>query len=63
MKLIIIIMFDNYISLFHFKKQIWILYKEKKEKSLYISVMKFNSVNFLTKNYQTSYLIVQNVHA
>lgn len=51
-------MFDYYISLFYFKKQIWILYKEKKEKSLYISVMKFNSVNFLTKNYQTSYLIV-----
>lgn len=56
--IIIIIMFDYYISLFYFKKQIWVLYKEKKERSLYISVMKFNSVYLFTKNYQTSYLIV-----
>lgn len=51
-------MFDYYISLFYFKKQIWILYKEKNEKSLYISVTKFNSVYLVTKNYQTGYLIV-----
>lgn len=51
-------MFYYYISLFYFKKQIWVLYKEKKERSLYISVMKFNSVYLFTKNYQTSYLMV-----
>lgn len=42
-------MFYYYISLFYFKKQIWVLYKEKKERSLYISVMKFNSVYLFTK--------------
>lgn len=47
-KLIIIIMFDYYIPLF-LKKQISVLYKEKKERSLYISVMKFNSVYLFTK--------------
>lgn len=51
-------MFYYYISLFYFKKQIWVSYKEKKERSLYISVMKFNSVYLFTKNYETSYLIV-----
>lgn len=51
-------MFYYYISLFYFKKQIWVLYNEKKGRSLYISVMKFNSVYLFTKNYQTSYLIV-----
>lgn len=42
-------MFDYYISLFFLKKQISVLYKEKKERSLYISVMKFNSVYLFTK--------------
>lgn len=58
MKLIIIIMFDNYISLFYLRNKSGYYIKRKKEKSLYISVIKFNSVNFLTKNYQTSCLIV-----
>lgn len=37
-------MIDNYISNFYFKKQIWVLNKKKEEKSLYISIMKFDSV-------------------
>lgn len=37
-------MFDNYISLFYFKKEIWVLNKKKEERSLYISIMMFNSV-------------------